>query len=733
MQWMLTNRETDDAVPLKRLDIEGGIDGLTLRWKLSQTFKNTSRETIEAVYTFPVAWNSVVTSFDAVINGERLIAMPLPKTEAEEAYEESFEAGDAPMMLETSDEGLCTVTLGNLKPDDEVTLGISFSTLLLPQNGSVRATIPLCLADRYSRDGRQGNLRPYERVTSDATVVYPATARFTVKGLLAGCTVSVPSHPASVNLKDGILTITVSHAAADRHLVLGFDDVPDVNAAWAAKDPFADEEQWVAALVQTPPRQASRWDLQVDLLLDCSGSMSGVGITKVREALASLSDVLTKRDLVTITRFGSHVERTVATPQAFTKLFRRRAYLPVVERLEADLGGTELEEGLTAVLNDVPFDPTKNRRRIVLLITDGEVWNTETLLKAVNTDIPVFCLGVGNNSVETLLRRIAEKTDGVCRLVTHAEDMTDVVTSLVTAARCDKARLPDDSPLLLLLESNAVLWHSPVSLQQYAGCASKVFLRLAAEPKSILPAGDLKQLAPADDTELAQTVAFAQYAESGDEALAMQYRLLTPGTSLLLVKERESTEKSVASTMINVPQMVDFDLCDDLPQAGCCLYHCDLPLRDVHDIDFFRCESDVDDLAPAVNARTQVLSEELAKFGRQYAENMQSLYEKTTEEKRPHFWKAAFFILYGPLADRADAFLQDNLPRLLAEERKEFTSVLVVLAFLLHETPPMPSEDVGQREAFYAAAEEAGRRLIAKHYQRRLSPAKLAEKFAQRL
>ncbi len=79
-----------------------------------------------------------MTSFDEVINGERLIAQPLPKTEAEAAYEESFEAGDAPMMLETSDEGLCTVTLGNLKTDDEVTLGISFSTLLLPQNGSAR-------------------------------------------------------------------------------------------------------------------------------------------------------------------------------------------------------------------------------------------------------------------------------------------------------------------------------------------------------------------------------------------------------------------------------------------------------------------------------------------------------------------------------------------------------------------------------------------------------------------
>lgn len=87
MPWTIKNRETDDAIPLKRLDVTGAIDGLTLRWTLSQTFKNTQSQAIEAIYTFPVAWASVVTEFAAVIEGERLVAKAFLKTEAEARYE----------------------------------------------------------------------------------------------------------------------------------------------------------------------------------------------------------------------------------------------------------------------------------------------------------------------------------------------------------------------------------------------------------------------------------------------------------------------------------------------------------------------------------------------------------------------------------------------------------------------------------------------------------------------
>ncbi len=721
MPWMLKNRETDDAIPLKRLAVTGAVDGLTLRWTLSQTFKNTQSQAIEAIYTFPVAWASVVTEFAAVIEGERLVAKAFLKTEAEARYENAREAGDAPMMLETSTDGVATVTLGNLKPGDEVTLEISLFTVLLPQNGTVRATIPLCLADRYSADGRQGALQPYEHVTSDLAADYPATARFTVKGLLADCTVTVPSHPAAVSRKDGVLTITVSRAAADRNLVLGFDDVPDANGAWTAKEPSA-SCLWAAMLVLTPPRRDVRHPLQVDLLIDCSGSMAGVGIAKVREALASLTDVLTEEDCVTLTRFGSAPERTISAPHAFTKAFQRRSYLPVVDRIDANLGGTELNEALRVTARDIPADAAPDRRRFILLITDGEVWDTEPVLKAVKGAAPVFCIGVGDNSVETVLQQIAQATGGLCRLVTHAEDMTDVISNLIGAARCDAAHLPEQSPLLQALRREAVLWHSPVDAVLHAGCAAKILLRLSAAPETFLSDKEVQALTGAgwqtanDARALAQAAAFAQCASCTEvdadlemteaEKLAQEYGLLTPGTNLLLVKERDSSEKRVAEAIVNVPQMAPLGL------ASAPLFE---PMLCSHNgPDYFSCCMDDDRLSCDGACDLKSLSNE-KKECLGLVDSWLERFTALDEAGRAAFWREAFADLSLPLTQCVDDFVSDCLPLLTADDRQAIMPALLVLTFLATESDLTP-EECERRQNFLEAAQTEACRLISLHY-----------------
>ncbi len=725
MTWVLKNRKTDDAIPLKRLAVNGAVDELALRWTLSQTFKNTRSDAVEAIYTFPVAWASVVTEFAAVIAGERLVAKAFLKTVAEERYENAREAGNAPMMVETSADGIATVTLGNLKPGDEVTLEISLFTILLPQNGAVRATIPLCIAERYAADCRQGTLQPYEHVSSDLAANYPATACFTVKGVLADCTVSVPSHPAAVSRKDGVLTINVLRAAADRNLVLGFDDVPDVNGAWAAKDPFA-SSLWAAMLVITPPRRSVRHPLQVDLLIDCSGSMAGVGIAKVREALASLTDVLTEDDCVTLTRFGSAPERTISAPHAFTKAFRRRSYLPVVERLDADLGGTELNDALRVAARDIPVDAAPERRRLILLITDGEVWNTEPVLKTVKGAAPVFCIGVGDNSVETILQQIAQATGGLCRLVTHAEDMTDVISSLIGAARCDAAPLSEKGPILKNLRRDCVLWHSPVDPVQHAGCAAKILLRLASAPETFLSARKVQALTGAcwlttdNAKEFAQAAAFAQCAsctevdednymeETEAEKLAQEYGLLTPGTNLLLAKERDQDEQRVAETIVNVPQMAPLDLDNDT-------------LRYSSDsIDYFRCQmddeyphyADVCDIKKLPGTK-----EECFELVDDWLERFAAL--DTADRKT--FWREAFADLSLPLTLRINDFVLSRLPLLSVDDRQTFMPALLVLAFLSPESGVTPEESE-RWQNFLEAAQAEAQRLITLHYQHESLP-----------
>lgn len=564
--WALKSLD-DSAIPLKKMSLQADIKDLLMFWKVSQTFRNTTDKTIEATYTFPTAWSAVLTEFVAVVGGERLVGQAMPRANAEEEYESAHEDGDLPILLNAAEDGIASVTLGNLAPQEEVTLELSFLTLLAPVNGIIRVTLPFSAGERYSSDGRQGNLEPHEEIETSLTAEYPVQADFHITGALTDCQVSVPTHPASYSKEDDGVRITVKKAFADRNLTLLFEGVPSINAGYLAEDPFR-EGGWAAACVFTPPAGSERKSLRVDIVADCSGSMDGVGVVKMREALAALTDVLTKDDEITLTRFGSSVESVIASPRAFTSLFVRRSFQPAVSRIEADLGGTELGEALHTVL-ERKHDLTKDHhQRIVLLITDGEVWQVEQILEEV-TDraVPIFVVGVGACAAEGHLQKIATASGGLCEVVTHAEEMTPALERLVSSARHELLKLSLDEEL-----SQQCIDPQPWQKNGYCGTAVRLFMRFAQRPEGlpILHISSQKEASSLiisdwthihDDGALAKAAAYAEYAVSPYvEEYATQYGLLTADTSLLLVKEREASQKHYSEELVRVPQMASMPL-----------------------------------------------------------------------------------------------------------------------------------------------------------------------------
>ena len=56
----LKSRDKDEAVALQSVHAQGQLQGLVLRMKLRQVYRNTTRDNLECVYTFPLAWGSVL-------------------------------------------------------------------------------------------------------------------------------------------------------------------------------------------------------------------------------------------------------------------------------------------------------------------------------------------------------------------------------------------------------------------------------------------------------------------------------------------------------------------------------------------------------------------------------------------------------------------------------------------------------------------------------------------------
>ncbi len=139
----------------------------------------------------------------------------------------------------------------------------------------------------------------------------------------------------------------------------------------------------------------------VKLLVDCSGSMAGDSIASAKQALHKVLEQLDPGDRFTLSRFGSQVGHS--RPRlANADENATRSAADTISKLDADMGGTEMEKALLSTFalgtGEEPAD--------VLLITDGEIWKTETLVEvARRSSHRIFAVGVGSSPAESLLRR----------------------------------------------------------------------------------------------------------------------------------------------------------------------------------------------------------------------------------------------------------------------------------------------------------------------------------------
>jgi Ca-activated chloride channel homolog len=153
----LSCRDGDAPAPvLTAVQAQGRLDAVLFELTLRQTYRNTSEQVLEVVYTFPLPPMAVLLGFASELNGERQDGVIVAKREAERQYEESLEEGDAPVMLEAHGDGLHTANIGNLKPGDEIVLEARFAQLLSFEQGRLRVSIPTTIAPRYGHAERAG-------------------------------------------------------------------------------------------------------------------------------------------------------------------------------------------------------------------------------------------------------------------------------------------------------------------------------------------------------------------------------------------------------------------------------------------------------------------------------------------------------------------------------------------------------------------------------------------------
>lgn len=531
----------------------GRLDAVMFELTLRQTYRNTSEQVLEVIYTFPLPPMAVLLGFASELNGARQDGVIVAKREAESRYEASLEEGDAPVMLEAHSDGLHTANIGNLKPGDEIVLEARFAQLLRFEQGRLRVSIPTTIAPRYGNAGQTG-LQPQQVPLASLDAEYPLVLSLTIGGALAGATTECPTHRFTASQgKDGGTSLNLAPGARlDRDVVVIVTPREPHPCLLVHADDAFDASAPVVMLAAFQPHMGTpRERIALKLLVDCSGSMSGDSIASARAALRAIAAGLTERDQVSLSRFGSSVDHafapSLAKPQALRQL------QPLIDAMQADLGGTEMESALRAVfeLSHGAAYPGAD----VLLITDGEIWQADEMVAAARSSgHRVFAIGVGSAPAEGVLRALAESTGGACEFATPGEALEAAAhrmlhrmrQPLLTNARIDWGSTPiwTSGP-----GSNVFGGDTVIALAGFSHPTQANAVRLLADDaqgKTLeLARGEADAPCPGDSLpRIAASRRMAQDTGTSALALALQYQLMSMQTNCVLVHERAEVDKA---------------------------------------------------------------------------------------------------------------------------------------------------------------------------------------------
>lgn len=540
------------AATLKGVKVRGRLHGLLAEMEVEQSYTNPHVTNIEAVYTFPLPLGAVLLGLEVEIAGKTLSSSVVEREQAERDYEDAVTNGDSAVMLEEAGPGLYTASLGNLMAKESAVIRYRYGLLLSWQGPRLRFLVPTTIAPRYG-DALAAGLQPHQVPIASLEVEYPLDLSITVEGDLASAAIASPSHVISMSRTDNGIVVRLSgHPVLDRDFVLTLES--DKTQSSCVLVPDGEGQVALASLRIPPIESAEKKPIALKVVIDCSGSMGGTSIAQARKAALDILDRLKPEDSFNVTLFGSQYQHLFSSMAPATAKYITEAWNRL-EKLDAEMGGTEMEAALEAVfsLSGPEGDAT------ILLITDGEIQEHEKLVKrAKKSGHRIFVVGVGTAVAEAFLHSLADATDGACELVAPQEGMAERVVSQFYRMRQPKL------DALRIEWPTEPAWVTPLPKTVFAGDTVHVFAGFrdtVAGSVSLLVQGAGKAtatIAIVDEREIPRIAASRRMELATDAEgllLALEHQLLSRWTNYLVIAERADKAQDLPALHL-VPQML---------------------------------------------------------------------------------------------------------------------------------------------------------------------------------
>jgi Ca-activated chloride channel family protein len=414
-----------------RSDVTVRIDGerRVAYIEVEEIFRNNSHTMQEGDYLYPIPPEAVFTNLSLFMGEQELRGEVLPADEARRIYEEIVRRKKDPALIELVGHGVLRARVFPIDPGDTRRVILRYTQILGKDGDLLRLRYPRVVGIVPGTAVRETS-RPDLRTQRS----HPFTLTIRVTGAERFATPYSPTHVIEVRER-GPDELEIVHsgdaAARDFELFLPLRE-SFVGASLVAHAPG--NEPGYFMLLISPPAHGDEAHIPRDLtlVLDVSGSMSGVKMEQARDALDQILAGLRPEDRFRLITFSSFVrsfsDDFVRADRA--TLREARDYLSGV-RAE---GSTNIMDALREALEP---EAERGRLSLIVFLTDGKPTVGETAPEQIMEAAErlrdgerVFAFGVGYDVNTYLLDRMAEGGRGTVSYVGPGDDVEEAVSSL---------------------------------------------------------------------------------------------------------------------------------------------------------------------------------------------------------------------------------------------------------------------------------------------------------------
>jgi len=421
-----TNPGTE-SFPLKSTQVTANISGVIADVTVTQVYENHGDVPIHAKYVFPGSTRSAVHGMRIRVGDQAVVARIQERQKAAQEFEAAKAAGKSASLLEQQRPNVFSMAVANILPGNRVEVELTYSEMLVPEEGIYQFVYPTVVGPRYSNTPESAASEPVTWIQTPYLHQGQATPALLSVHVNVSTGVPLadlrsPSHQVGIDREQpSVAHVTLDNDGGDRDFILDYQlSGKEIQSGLLVYE--GAQENFFLLTVQPPERIAAQ-DIpprEYIFVLDVSGSMHGFPLDTAKQVIKNLIGRLKPSDTFNVVLFSGGSR--VLSPQSLIANSQNVARaLSLIDSTNAG-GGTELEAALRKAIQLPRSDFVS---RSIVVVTDGYIAEERGVFTLIHESLNTtnfFAFGIGTSVNRYLIEGIARAGQGEPFVVLRPEE-----------------------------------------------------------------------------------------------------------------------------------------------------------------------------------------------------------------------------------------------------------------------------------------------------------------------